>query len=91
VFGIEAFDFEGAQPICERIASEPIMLPYHLTTHVLGWLGLTRLGAGALDWASEAFERLATTVEAIAGWVLKVVVTKHARRLLYNQSCHCEF
>ena len=40
-------DFEGARPICERIANEPIMLTYHLTTHVLGWLGLARLGTGA--------------------------------------------
>lgn len=61
---LEAFDFEGARPICERIANEPIMLTYHLTTHVLGWLGLARLGTGALDGAAEAFDRLAATVEA---------------------------
>lgn len=61
---IEAFDFDTAQRICERIVREPIMMGYDLTQNALLWLGLARLGAGDIDGASEALDRLTTIVEA---------------------------
>lgn len=60
---IEAFDFGSAQPICERLAREPVVTSYNLTPHVLLWLGLARLGAGSFAAAREAFDRLETAVE----------------------------
>jgi hypothetical protein len=60
---IEAFDFASALPMCERIAHEPMMMQYHLTPHVLLWLGLARLGSGMFDAASEALDRLDAMVE----------------------------
>ena len=60
---IEAFDFARALPICERVAHEPMMMRYHLTPHVLLWLGLARLGNGMFEEASEALDRLDSMVE----------------------------
>jgi hypothetical protein len=60
---IEAFDFAGALPMCERIAHEPMMMQYNLTPHVLLWLGLARLGNGMFDAALEALHRLDAMVE----------------------------
>jgi hypothetical protein len=60
---IEVFDFEGAHPICERIARNPMIMSYHITPHILLWLGLARFGMGNIDGASEAFDRMATAVE----------------------------
>jgi hypothetical protein len=61
---IESFGFREAQPICERIVREPIMMGYDLSQHVLLWLGHARLGAGDIDGASAALDRLAMVVEA---------------------------
>ncbi len=61
---IEAFDFERALEICTRLVNEPTMMRFNLSPHVLLWLGMARLGTGAYEEASEAFERLATLVTA---------------------------
>jgi hypothetical protein len=61
---IESFGFKEAQPICERIVREPIMMGYDLSQHVLLWLGHARLGVGDIDGASAALDRLAMVVEA---------------------------
>jgi DNA-binding winged helix-turn-helix (wHTH) protein/tetratricopeptide (TPR) repeat protein len=61
---LEAFDYEGALPACERIAGEPIMMRHNLTPHVLLWLGRALLGRGQVERAAETFRRLATTIDS---------------------------
>ena len=61
---IEAYDYGSALSICERLAGEPLIMSYNLTPHVFLWLGMARLGAGALDGAAEAFDRMTIAVEA---------------------------
>ena len=61
---MEAFDFANALPMCERIASEPMMMRYSLTPHVLLWLGLARLGTGAFVGASDALARLEAVIDS---------------------------
>ena len=61
---LEAFDYEGALPACERIAGEPIMMRHNLTPHVLLWLGRASLGRGQVERAAETFRRLATAIDS---------------------------
>ena len=58
---IEAFDFDFALPICERVAREPIMMRYPLLHYILLWLGLAQLGKGSLAEAEETLERFRKT------------------------------
>jgi len=59
---MEAFEFESALSICERLACEPIMtVSDH--TQVFLWLGVARLGSGDYMGAKEAFERVAPAAE----------------------------
>jgi DNA-binding winged helix-turn-helix (wHTH) protein len=60
---IEAFHYDEALPMCERIAAEPIMMRHNLTPHVLLWLGRALLGAGHVERASVAFGRLERAID----------------------------
>jgi DNA-binding winged helix-turn-helix (wHTH) protein len=58
---MEAFQFETALPICERIARHPIMAGDRAP--VLLWLGMARLGSGDSLGAKAALDGMAPTVE----------------------------
>jgi tetratricopeptide (TPR) repeat protein len=61
---IEAFDFNFALPICERLAREPVIMRFRLTPHIFLWPGLAHLGTGAIEEASDALMRLSAAMDA---------------------------
>ena len=60
---MEAFDFETALPICERVAREPAMANVQSIFPVLLWLGMARLGTKDYRGAWDAIESLTVAMD----------------------------
>jgi tetratricopeptide (TPR) repeat protein len=60
---MEAFDFENALPVCERIAADPTLPSNRHMYPAYLWLGMARLGYRDYEGAWEALEKLRLAIE----------------------------